>query len=161
MCIAGKILARIILNRLNQHISNLGLIPESQCGFCAGRGTTDMVFALRQLQEKCRLQNQDLYLLFIDLTKAFDTINRKGLWHILEKAGCPPHFVGIIRSFHDGMKVTVREGSEYSSHFEVTSGTKQGGVLAPTLFSIFFSLMLHVALKDTAHGARDQQHQAL
>ena len=152
LCIAGKILARLILNRLNKHINNLGIIPESQCGFCAGRGTTDMVFALRQLQEKCVFQNQDLFLLFIDLTKAFDTINREGLWCILEKTGCPPHFVAIIRSFHDGMKVTVREGTEHSPYFDVTSGTKQGCVLAPTLFSIFFSLMLHVAFKDTTEG---------
>ena len=152
LCIAGKILARLILNRLDKHIHKLGVIPESQCGFCAGRGTTDMVFALRQLQEKCVFQNQDLYLLFIDLTKAFDTIHREGLWCILEKAGCPSHFVGIIRSFHDGMKASVKEGNEKSPSFGVTSGTKQGCVLAPTLFSIFFSMMLHVAFKDSTDG---------
>ena len=152
LCIAGKILARLMLNRLIKHIDNIGLIPESQCGFRPNRGTGDMVFALQQLQEKCRLQNQDLYLCFIDLTKAFDTVNREGLWHILEKAGCPKHFVGIIRSFHENMKASVREGSEKSPSFDVTSGTKQGCVLAPTLFSIFFSMMLHVAFKDTTDG---------
>ena len=152
LCIAGKILMRLILNRLSKHIDNIGLIPESQCGFLPGRGTTDSSFALRQLQEKCRLQNQDLYLLFIDLTKAFDTVNREGLWCILEKAGCPPHFVGLIRSFHENMKATVREGSGKSPPFVVTSGTKQGCVIAPTLFSIFFSMMLHVAFKDSKDG---------
>jgi exonuclease III len=152
LCIAGKIFARLILNRLFDHADNLGIIPESQCGFYPGRGTTDMNFAIRLLQEKCRLYSKDLYLLFIDLTKAFDTIDRQALWAILEKIGCPRHFVGLIRSFHDGMQVTVREGSEKSTPFEVTSGTKQGCVLAPTLFSIFFSLMLHVAFKDATDG---------
>ena len=152
LCIAGKILARLLLNRLNKHIDNIGLIPESQCGFRPGRGTTDMVFALRQIQEKCKLYNEDLYLLFIDLTKAFDTVNRPGLWAILELIGCPRLFVGLIRSFHDDMKVTVREGNDRSEPFQVTSGTKQGCVLAPTLFSIFFSLMLHVAFKDATDG---------
>jgi len=47
LCIAGKILARVILNRLMTHIAN-SIIPESQCGFRAGRGTSDMVFAVRQ-----------------------------------------------------------------------------------------------------------------
>ena len=152
LSIAGKILARLIINRLTKHIETIGLIPESQCGFRAGRGTADMSFAVRQLQEKCKLQNQDLYLLFIDLTKAFDTVNREGLWCILEKAGCPTHFVGIIRSFHDNMKASVREGSDKSPPFGVTSGTKQGCVLAPTLFSIFFSMMLHVAFKNSTDG---------
>ena len=152
LCIAGKIFARLHLNRLNKHIGNIGLIPESQCGFRPGRGTTDMVFALRQIQEKCKQYSEDLYLLFIDLTKAFDTVDRPGLWAILEKVGCPKRFVGLIRSFHEGMYVTVREGSDRSEPFEVTSGTKQGCVLAPTLFSIFFSVMLHVAFKDATDG---------
>ena len=152
LCIAGKIFARLLLNRLFKHIVDTGIIPESQCGFYPGRGTTDMNFALRQLMEKCRLYSEDLYLLFIDLTKAFDTVNRKGLWACLEKVGCPKHFVGLIRSFHDGMNVTVREGGDRSQPFGVTSGTKQGCVLAPTLFSIFFSLMLYVAFKDTTDG---------
>ena len=60
--------------------------------------------------------------------------------------------MNLISSFHDGMEVTVKEGSERSSAFGVTSGTKQGCVLAPTLFSIFFSLMLHVAFKDATDG---------
>nr|VZI14956.1 unnamed protein product [Spirometra erinaceieuropaei] len=50
--IAGKIFARIILNRLNNYLEQ-GLLPESQCGFRRHRGTTDMIFAARQLQEKC------------------------------------------------------------------------------------------------------------
>ena len=60
--------------------------PESQCGFRAGRSTFDMVFSVRQLQEKCREQNKPLYLAFIDLMKAFDLVSRSGL---LKKVGCP------------------------------------------------------------------------
>ena len=152
LCIPGKILARLLLNRLFKHIDDIGLVPESQCGFRPGRGTTDMNYALRQIMEKCKLYSEDLYLLFIDLTKAFDTVNRPGLWAILDRVGCPSHFVGLIRSFHDGMNVVVREGSDRSQPFGVSSGTKQGCVLAPTLFSIFFSLMLHVAFKDATDG---------
>ena len=48
-----------------------------------------MVFVLRQLQEKYREQNKDLYATFVDLIKAFDTVSRKGLWQILERLGCP------------------------------------------------------------------------
>nr|VZI07674.1 unnamed protein product [Spirometra erinaceieuropaei] len=51
--IAGKIVARILLNRLNNHLEQ-GLLPERQCGFRRHRGTTDMIFVARQLQEKCQ-----------------------------------------------------------------------------------------------------------
>ena len=43
--IAGKILARVLLNRLIVHLEH-GLLPESQCGFRGGRGTVDMIFAM-------------------------------------------------------------------------------------------------------------------
>jgi len=52
------------------------VVPESQCGFRRALSTTDMIFVARLLQEKCREQHRDLFIAFIDLTKAFDTVNR-------------------------------------------------------------------------------------
>ena len=69
LSIAGKILARVLLNRLNEHLERSGLLPESQFGFRKNRGTIDMIFTARQLQEKCQEQNVDLYMAFVDLTK--------------------------------------------------------------------------------------------
>ena len=66
LSIAGKILAKILLNRLNAHLDQAGLIPESQCGFRKDRGTKNMIFTARQLQEKCQEQNVDLYMTFVD-----------------------------------------------------------------------------------------------
>jgi hypothetical protein len=101
LSIAGKILARVLLDRLIPSIAEENL-TESQCGFRANRGTTDMTFVLRQIQEKCREQNMGLYAAFIDLTKAFDTVSRDGLWKILAKLGCPPKFLAILQQLHDG-----------------------------------------------------------
>ena len=44
-----------------------------------------MIFTARQLQEKCQEQNVDLYMTSVDLTKAFDTVSRDGLWKIMAK----------------------------------------------------------------------------
>ena len=52
LSIVGKILARVLLNRLNEHLERSGLLPESQCGFKKNRGTIDMIFTARQLQDK-------------------------------------------------------------------------------------------------------------
>ena len=84
LSVAGKVLAKIMLTRLLEHVADL-VLPESQCGFRRGRSTIDMIFVARQLQEKCREQHQDVYLAFVDLTKAFDTVNRDLLWNILRK----------------------------------------------------------------------------
>ena len=89
LSIAGTLLARILLNRITKYLLD-SVVSESQCGLRHNRGTVDMIFAVCKLQEKCLEQRQDLYLLFIDLTKAFDTVSRPGLWSILAKLGCTP-----------------------------------------------------------------------
>jgi len=61
-----------MLRRLLTHVVDI-VMPESHCGFRRGRSTADMIFVARLLQEKCREQNQDIFLAFIDLTKALDT----------------------------------------------------------------------------------------
>lgn len=151
LSIAGKVLARVLLNRLIKHLEQ-GLLPESQCGFRAGRGTVDMIFAARQLQEKCQEQHQDLYSTFVDLTKAFDTVSRQGLWKIMAKFGCPDKFIGIVRQFHEGMMARVLDDGEASGDFPVINGVKQGCVLAPTLFSMMFSAMLNDAFSSSDPG---------
>ena len=65
LSVAGKILAKVLLNRL-QPLSE-SIIPETRCGFRPGRGTTDMIFSARQVKEKCREQGCDLCLAFIDI----------------------------------------------------------------------------------------------
>ena len=152
MSIAGKILARVLLNRLNEHLEQSGLLPENQCGFRKDRGTIDMVFTARQLQEKCQEQNMDLYMTFVDLTKVFDTVSREGLWKIMAKFGCPAKCIAVVRQFHDGMLVRVQNDGEFSDPFPVTNGVKQGCVLASTLFSTMFSAMLTDAFQDGDNG---------
>ena len=66
-----------------------------------------MVFSLRQLKEKCKAQQQPLFVAFMDLTNAFDLVSRDGLFKILPKIGCLPRLLNTIRSFHEEMKGTV------------------------------------------------------
>ena len=61
-----------------------------------------MIFVLRQTQEKCLEQNMGPYAAFVDLTKAFDTVSRGGLWKILARLGCPRKFLTILRQLHEG-----------------------------------------------------------
>nr|VZI45681.1 unnamed protein product [Spirometra erinaceieuropaei] len=122
--IAAKIFARILLNRLNNHPEQ-GLLPQSQCGIRRHRGTTDMIFAARQLQEKYQEMRTHLYSTFVDLTKAFDTVNREALWKIMQKFGCPERFTQVMRQQHDGMMARVTDNGAVSEAFAVTNGVKQ------------------------------------
>ena len=94
-------------------------------------------------------RNQDLYVVFVDLTKAFDTVNRDALWHVLKKLGCPEKFVNVVKSLHDGMEARVLDQGSFSATFSVSNGVKQGCVLAPTLFSIMFAMLTRDAFHET------------
>ena len=143
LSIAGKILARVLPNRLNEHLEQSGLLPESKLRYRKDRGTIGMIFTARQqLKEKCQEQNVDLYLTFVDLTKAFDTVSREGLWNIMAKFDCPVKFIAMVRQFHDDILARVQNNGEFSDLFPVINGVKQGCVQASTLFSMIFSAML-------------------
>ena len=109
-----------------------------------------MIFTVLQLQDKCLEQRQDLYLLFIDPTTAFDTVSRPGLWSILSKLACPPKFISTVWSLHDGMMARVIDNGDVSDSFPVASGVKQGCVLAPTLFRLLFAEMSAGLAKTSA-----------
>ena len=126
LTIAGKILARVLLNRLNEHLESSGLLLESLCGFRKDRGTIDMIFTSRQLQQKCEKQNVDLYMTFDDITKAFNTVSREGLWKTMAKFGCDAKFIAMVRQFHDGMLARIRNKGEFSDQFPVSNGVKAG-----------------------------------
>ena len=54
--------------------------PDSQCGFCKRKGCTDIIFVAKQLVEKYREHDDTLFVLFVDLRKAFDSVPRFALY---------------------------------------------------------------------------------
>ena len=76
----------------------------------------------------------------------------------MENLGAPwlshPHipFLTILRQLHEGQQGQVKHNGSLSGSFPISNGVKQGCVLAPTLFSIFFSIMLREAKDDLPDG---------
>lgn len=89
-----------------------------------------MIFAARQLVEKCRDHDDALFVLFVDLKKAYNYTR------VLEKCGVPPTMLSIIQSFHDGMQAEVRVGEIATDRIRVHNGLRQGCTLVPSLFNI-------------------------
>ena len=118
------------------------ILLESQCGFRTSRGTSDMIFVALKIQEKCQEQNKDLYTAFINLTKAFDSINREALWKVLSRFGCPAYSITILSLLHDKMTATVLINGTETEPFTIRTGVKQGRVIAPTLLTVYLGWQL-------------------
>ena len=73
---AGKVLLKIGANRHGDFSEEVGILPEEQCGFPPQRSTTDMMFVVRRLQELGRTSNTSLEICFIDMAKAYDSVDR-------------------------------------------------------------------------------------
>ena len=91
-----KILERIVDSLIRQLVS----IDNSQFGFVPGRGTTDTIFVVRQLQEKYLAANKRLYMAFLDLEKAFDRVPQKVIWWVLRKLGVEEWIVRLVQGMY-------------------------------------------------------------
>lgn len=102
-----------------------------------------MVFVLQQIQEDAEVQKTE-QITFVDLTKAFDTISRKGFWEILEKLGCPQKFLTMAASFTKTSSVRL--------DMEVTSPSPSQCKRCETRLSSWSntlaSMMLQQAMED-------------
>ena len=129
------------------------LLHESPCGFRTSRGITDMIFAACQIEEKCWEQNKDLYMAFIDPTKAFNPTNREALGTVLSRFGCPANFITILRLLHDKTTAIVLINEIETEPFTIRTGVTQGCVIAPTLFTSYLFAILFVFLDRLPRGA--------
>ena len=119
--IIGKVFTRVVLVRLQVLAEHI--YPESQCSLRSERSTVDMIFSIWQLQEKCCGQQMPLYIVFMDLTKAFDLVSRQGLFQLLKKIGCvpPPSCTAALLPFTRTCRVLWAFDGETSEPFRIWS----------------------------------------
>lgn len=127
-----KVYERILENRLKSIIETQ--LEESQSAFRKGRSVQDHIFTLRQLIEKNNKSN--IYVAFLDIQKAFDSVPRQKIWISLQQRGIDQGLIGAIRSIYKNTRNYVRTGNLHSEEFITKEGLRQGGVLSPTLFNV-------------------------
>ena len=154
MANAGKAPLNIVATRLSAYCEARNLLPQEQCGFHPHRSTTDMMFAVRRLQELGRKSRVPLLLGFIDLQKAYDSVDRTLIWQVLARFGTPPQMVEVIRQFNDGIRACVRsDDGRCSEWFDVAQGLRRGCVLSPLMFNVFFAAILRAVLERFSKDA--------
>ena len=127
-----KVLEVVVEGLIRQRVE----IDEMQCGFMSGRGTTDAIFIVRQLQKKHLAANKSLYIAFIDMEKAFNRVPGHVIWWAMHKLCIDEWLVHLVQSIYKDVRSRVRLGDWYSEEFGVGVDVHQGSVLSPLLYII-------------------------
>jgi len=125
-----KVVEWIFEGRIQQQID----IGNMQFGFMKGKGTTDAIFIVRQMQEKFRAKGKMLYFGFVDLEKAFDRVPREVIRWTMRKLAAEEWLVSDVMSTYTGAKTVARTVYGNSNGFEVKISMHQGSALSPLLF---------------------------
>jgi hypothetical protein len=148
MCVAAKLYNRIILKRLQDALESV--LRINQNGFRVGRSTVQHILVVRRLMEAGMCyQGFKGVVVFVDFTKAFDSIFRPSMWNILRAYGVPEELILAIRNVYDGFKAKVRTSDGMSDAFSVTNGVLQGDTLAPYLFCIVLDWVLRMVVEPS------------
>ena len=99
---------------------------EEQFGFMPGRGTTDAIFAARQVIEKHREMQKELHLVFIDLEKAYDRVPRQEVWRCLREQGVPEKYVCLVKDTYEDARTQVKTSIGLTGKITVRVGLHQG-----------------------------------
>uniref|UniRef100_A0A914X528 Reverse transcriptase domain-containing protein n=1 Tax=Plectus sambesii TaxID=2011161 RepID=A0A914X528_9BILA len=111
-------------------------LPDVQAGFRKGRGTRDQIANLWWIMEKTREFQKDVYMCFINYSKAFDCVEHDKLWKCLKQMGIPELLVELIRSLYENQEATVRTAFGNTDWFDIERGVRQGCILSPALFNL-------------------------
>ncbi|XP_023946281.2 LINE-1 reverse transcriptase homolog [Bicyclus anynana] len=126
-----KLFTSIIHSKISSIID--GAQPIEQAGFRPGFSTMDHIHTLDQVLEKYSEFNKDLYIGFIDYTKAFDSLYHSSIWQALHNCNLDPMIIRTVKNIYQNsvsrVKLEVR-GEE----FKIARGVRQGDPLSPKLF---------------------------
>ena len=144
---------KILQAKLQQYMNHER--PDIQAGFWKGRGTTAQIANISWIIEKGREFQKNICFCFLDYAKAFDCVDHKKLWKILQEMGIPDHLTCLLRNLYAGQEATVRNGHGTTDWFQIGKGVCQGYILLPCLSNLYAEyIMWNTGVDETQAGIK-------
>ena len=133
-----KIFEYCLLHKLEPYIN----LNDRQHGFRKGYSTGSACLVLKETILNYVNSGSDVYCCFVDIKKAFDSVDHRILMDKLAGCGIPTVYVNLIAYWYTNQFVNVKYMSHYSSEWKITNGVRQGGVLSGLFFSLYIDCLL-------------------
>ena len=135
--ILSKVLERVVYNQLSQHLESNNLLPPQQSGFRPAFSTTSLLLKITTNWMKSIDSGCYVGALFLDLRKAFDTVNHTILLNKLSDVGVQTTSLRWFENYLEDRTQSVRLEDKISTPGVITCGVPQGSILGPLLFSVY------------------------
>ena len=142
--IAAKIYNALIRNRIEPKIANI--LRKNQNGFQRNKSTTSQILTIHRIFDGIRVKNLLATILFVDFTKAFDSIHRGKMEQILLAYGTPKETIAAITILYRNTKGQVHSPDRNTDYFDIVVGVLQGDTLAPYLFILCLDYVLRTSI---------------
>lgn len=151
--IFAKIFGMVINEKLKAWTESHKILGEEQSGFRKGRGGLENVLTLKEIIARNKQLKKELYLVFIDIEKAYDTVNRQILIKLLRHIGVDEKIVEVIENLYNDNKVQFTLGDITTDWLQNNIGVRQGCVMSPILFNLYLEELL-VRIRKSKKGVK-------
>jgi hypothetical protein len=135
-----KVINKVYCIRLLENCRKYGLLSSNQTAYQKEKERFENVLMIIQLAHDRMMRGTKLWTLFLDISKAFDSINHEFLYEVLEaKLPNSPKFIKYVRNMYSNLWFTVKHSNHFSPLAKQNTGIKQGCIISPILFLLFFN----------------------
>ena len=140
--VLAKLFGLVLGTRLSHWAITNSVISPAQVGFVVLHGCEYHIMTLLEALRHRIRRDCDTVLVYLDFRKAYDNVSQELAWSLMQQMGIPPEFTGLLKSWADQSRITLRMGGSTHPSFPQEKGVPQGGVLSPIIFNLVIEVLL-------------------
>ncbi|KAG7309730.1 hypothetical protein JYU34_004226 [Plutella xylostella] len=150
-----KIIERYLGNEINKFLIHNSQINKNQHGFQKKRSTTQLLSKFTNEVSECMNNREHVLAVFIDFSKAFDTINYETLFLKLQQNGIQGPLLNLFKNYHTNRFTTVKIAGEYSTRYPTEMGAAQGSITGPLEYILYVNDMCNIFSEGSVYQFAD------
>ena len=148
---------KFFMSIVNSRLQNSIVLHDALRSYQQGRGTGTAIMEEKLEQQLAGMACKPLFQVFIDVRKAYDSLDRGRCMEILRVYGLGYKLQRLLQQYWDGQRVVPKSGKYYGRPFRMGIGATQGDPLSPKIFNILVDAVVRTALQEFC-GPQEDQH---